>query len=125
MTYLYEYALVRYVPRPERGEWLNIGLVMMCKRQRWLRVQFLEDLTRTAVLGGEIHPEALTDQIKAFADVCNGLPAQSPIASLVPEERFRWLTAVRSAALQTTRPHPGLTEDLDATFSRLFAQLVE
>ena len=120
---LYEYAVVRYVPRVEREEFVNIGLLMMCKRRRWLQSQFSIDQERLRAFDPDVDIDALRQQICMFSRALPDLPA---------EERFRWLTAVKSSVLQTSRPHPGLVENdgeplelLQATFTRLFARLVE
>ena len=123
---LYEYSVVQYVPNIERGEFINIGLVMMCKRRRWLQVRFHIDCERLRALFGEVDCNILKAQISSFeligkGDVANG----GPIASFEAHERFRWLTAVRSASIQTSRPHAGLTDDLEMTFNSLFHSMVE
>ncbi len=123
--HLYEYAVVRFVPRVEREEFINVGLVMMCKRRRWLRAQICCDKDRiTALFGAETDIPALRQQLQSFLDIAE-VRGCSPIAGLETHERFRWLTAVRSASIATSRPHPGTTTDLDDTFARLFAELVE
>ena len=122
--HLYEYAVVRYVPRVEREEFINVGLVMMCKRRRWLRAQICCDEKRIAALWKDADLETLRQQLQSFIDISKGV-GDSPIASLEAHERFRWLTAVRSASIAPSRPHPGLTTDLDTTFTRLFSELVE
>ncbi|MDE7408263.1 MAG: DUF3037 domain-containing protein, partial [Muribaculaceae bacterium] len=68
--------------------------------------------------------DTLNTQIDAFTRICQGDNTAGPIAALLPEERFRWLTAVRSACIQTSRPHPGLSDNLDDTFRTLMAELV-
>lgn len=120
--HLYEYAIVRFIPSVERGEHINVGLVMMCKRSRWLKCRFNIDSNRIKALFPQADIDCLNDQLKAFADVADG--AASPIGSLETHERFRWLSAVRSASISTSRPHPGQADDLDATFESLFSQLV-
>lgn len=122
--HLYEYAVVRYVPRVEREEFINVGLVMMCKRRRWLRVKINCDNARIAALWKDADITALIHQLESFTDIAEGKGC-SPIAQLEAHERFRWLTAVRSASIATSRPHPGLTNDLDATFLRLYSELIE
>lgn len=121
-SHLYEYAIVRFVPDIERGEFANIGLVMMCKRRRWLKCRFNIDCQRLGALFGDVDCKLLETQALSFTKVAEGQP--SPIGSLEAHERFRWLTAVRSASLATSRPHPGLTHDLDTTFESLFSSLV-
>lgn len=121
---LYEYAVVRYVPRVERDEFFNVGLIMMCKRRRWIKVEFHIDPKRLEAFGASDAASGLTAQLEAFTRICRGDADAGPIAALVPEERFRWLTAVRSACVQTSRPHPGISDNLDDTFQRLMAELV-
>ncbi|MDE6268154.1 MAG: DUF3037 domain-containing protein [Muribaculaceae bacterium] len=122
--HLYEYAVIRYVPKVEREEFLNVGLIMMCKRHRWLRVEILLPEARLAAFDSPVSSGELARQLTIFTSVGRGERSAGPIAALEPEERFRWLTAVKSSSLQTSRPHPGLTTDLDAEFLRLFDELV-
>lgn len=119
---LYEYAVVRYIPVVERGEQVNVGLVMMCKRRRWLRARAKIVPGRIKALFPDADIELLTRQLDAFGRIASG--DNSPIGLLEAHERFRWLTAVRSACICTSRPHPGLCDDLDATFDRIFAEMV-
>lgn len=119
---LYEYAVVRYIPVVERGEQVNVGLVMMCKRRRWLRARVNIVPGRIKALFPDADIELLTRQLDAFGRIVSG--DNSPIGLLEAHERFRWLTAVRSACICTSRPHPGLCDDLDATFDRIFAEMV-
>lgn len=122
--HLYEYAVVRYVPRVERGEFVNVGLVMMCKRRKWLHVSIKCDRERILALWPEADVDTLSAQLESFERIASGT-APGPIAALEAHERFRWLTAVRSASISTSRPHPGVTDNLEATARRLFAELVE
>ncbi len=120
--HLYEYAVIRYCPRVEREEFVNVGLVMMCKRRRWLRAATAIDSARVAAFMPGADLDAVQAQLDAFVSVAKG--DNSPIGQLEAHERFRWLTAVRSACIGTSRPHPGLTENLDETFERLMGELV-
>ena len=123
--HLYEYAVVRYVPRVEREEFVNVGLIMMCKRRRWLRVVLAPEWNRIDVIAaGPVDRDDVSRQLSAFDIIGNARDRANPIAALEAEERFRWLTAVRSACIQTSRPHPGICDDLDATFDRILAELV-
>ena len=123
--HLYEYAVVRFVPSIERGETVNIGLVMMCKRRRWVRARFVLNPTRILALFPDADIETLRRQIVGFERVVAGDTNDGgDIAALEPHERFRWLTAVRSASIQTERPHAGLCRDLDDTFARLVETLI-
>ena len=123
--HMYEYAVIRYVPRVEREEFINVGLIMMCKRRRWLRVELWIDERKMAVHDCELTRDELAQQLSAFTLIGEGQREGGSIASLEAEERFRWLTAVKSACVQTSRPHPGITDNLDATFARLMEELVK
>lgn len=121
---LYEYAVLRYVPDVEREEFLNVGLAMMCKRRRWIKVRIHMPRERISVLSPQADQQAIERQLRSFADIADGCKSAGPIAQYPVEERFRWISAVKSCIIQTSRPHPGMTADLDAAFDRLFAELV-
>lgn len=121
--YIYEYAVIRYMPRVERGEFVNVGLIMMCKRRRWLRASIELPLARLSLMNPPHDEATLRRQLSQFERMATG-ESDSPLACLPVEERFRWLTAVRSACIRTSAVHPGLTDDLDGTFERLFEELV-
>lgn len=121
--HLYEYAVIRYMPRVEREEFVNVGLIMMCKRRRWVKARYLIDEARIRALHPDADIPGLETQLQSFTRIADGCPG--PIGELEAHERFRWMTAVRSACVQTSRPHPGKCDDLDATFPRLFHELVE
>lgn len=121
--HLYEYAVVRYVPRVEREEFVNVGLIMMCKRRRWLRVQLGIDRNKVRAIYADADLDSAERQLQSFVEVAEGRGLHT--AGLETHERFRWLTAVRSACIATSRPHPGLCDNLEETFARLFSELVE
>lgn len=122
--HLYEYAVVRYVPAVEREEFINVGLLMMCKRRRWLRIRFHVDERKLGVYRCGHTAQEIRRQLQGFVDVCEGAPAGGTMARQPVEERFRWLTAAKSASLATSRPHPGKTDKLNEEFNRLFEELV-
>lgn len=119
---LYEYAVVRYVPRVDREEFVNIGLIMMCKRRRWLRGEIELDSRRLQVFDPRVNVDFLRRQASLFTrdDV--------PSRDVPVEERYRWLTAVKSAVLQVSPSHPGMLPSphtaLEEEFGRLFRELV-
>ena len=108
----YEYAVLRYVPRVEREEFINVGLAMMCKRRRWIKVRILLPEGNLMAMCPEMDKEALERQRQAFVDIADGRRETGPVAQYPVEERFRWISAVKSSVIQTSRPHPGLCEDL-------------
>lgn len=121
---LYEYAVIRYLPRVEREEFVNVGLAMMCKRKRWLKLRVHIDADRIRAFMPQADILSLERQLRGFQSIADGESGSGPIGEYPAEERFRWLTAAKSCCIQAARPHPGLTEDLEATFDRLFAELV-
>lgn len=121
--HLFEYAVVRVRPRIEREEFVNVGLVMMCKRRRWVMARIMLKPERLQALWPDIDLDEVADQLRSFESIARG--DRSPIGQLEAHERFRWLSAVRSASITTSRPHPGFTDNLEATFERLFAELVD
>lgn len=100
--WLYEYSLVRYLPRPERGEFINIGLVMLCKRRKWLKGKVILNEEKLKLLNKAIDLSSLRQQVSIFerTDV--------PDPILPVEEKYRWLTAEKSACIRVSPSHPGL-----------------
>lgn len=121
---LYEYAVIRVVPRVEREEFLNVGIILFCKSAKQIKVRFAIDETRLLALSADIDIDQIRLNLDSFVKIANGMKIGGPIAQFEVPERFRWLTAVRSSVIQTSRPHPGMCSDLDGTFERLFAELV-
>lgn len=121
---LFEYAIVRYLPKVEREEFINVGLVMMCKRQKWIRARVRLSEAKARIFSAT--DDDIADaraQLTAFSRIAEGTGGGA-IAGLDPHERFRWLTAVRSACIATSRPHCGKTDDLDGTFERIYHEMV-
>ena len=121
---LYEYAVIRYVPRIEREEFINVGLIMMCKRKKWLRSELKIDRKKLSAYDSPLTADERETQLSEFKLIGERCPGSGPMGQLEAEERFRWLTAVKSCVIQTSRPHAGLTDDLDSTFDRLLSELV-
>ena len=122
--HLYEYAVIRVVPRVEREEFVNAGVVVFCKRQKFIKMLYTDNEQKILMLS----PEADTDQIRlnlqSFEKIANGAKDGGPSALLNIPERFRWLTAVRSSVIQTSRPHPGFCSDMEQLTQKLFENLV-
>jgi len=122
--HLFEYAVVRLVPRVEREEFINIGVILLCKRVDYLNCKFHLDSKKLRLFCETIDEADIKDNIEAFKKICHGGPDGGEIAQWEAIERFRWLTAHRSASIQTSRPHHGFTDDLDLTLDKLFEELV-
>lgn len=122
---LYEYAVIRYVPHVEREEFLNVGVVLFCKEQRKVYVRYHIDENKLHALAPDADANELGQYLAAFSATANGAPNGGPMALEDAASRFRWLTAVRSSSIQTSRPHPGFCSDLDQTIERLLVELVK
>ncbi|OCK50372.1 hypothetical protein BA768_19885 [Chryseobacterium sp. CBo1] len=121
---IYEYAVIRLVPKVEREEFFNIGLVLFSKREKFIRVEFYLCPDKFKLMHSKLDYEDVVQNLEAFQKIAEGKKDGGPIAALEVPERFRWLTAVRSSVVQTSRPHPGKSKDLDKTFDKLFKELV-
>ncbi len=122
---IYEYAVIRLVPKVEREEFFNIGLIMFSKREKYIRFEFHLCTEKFQSMKSKLEFDSISQNLSNFKHVASGEKEGGPIALLEIPERFRWLTAVRSSVIQTSRPHPGKTQDLDGTFDRLFEELVK
>lgn len=123
--HLYEYAVMRIVPRVEREEFINIGVVLYCARKKFLQSIVSLDATRLKAFAPGMDAQEITAYIHSFQHVCRGDKEGGTIATLPLAERFRWLTAVRSTVLQTSRIHPGLCCNPEEALSKLFHKLVQ
>ncbi len=121
---IYEYAVIRLVPKVEREEFFNIGLVLFSKREKYIRAQFAVCPRKFESMKTAIDVEDVVANLENFRQVAEGNKKGGPIAELDIPERFRWLTARRSSIIQTSRPHPGKTNNLDETFEKLYRELV-
>lgn len=125
--HLYEYAVLRVVPRVEREEFLNVGVILYCASQGFLQVRFEvpEARLRAFAPGAELDLKELAERLRSFERICGGRKEGGPIGQLAVASRFRWLTATRSTIVQTSPVHPGLCEDPAETLARLYSQLVQ
>jgi hypothetical protein len=119
----FQYAILQVVPRVERGERINAGVVLFCRRRQFLRATIGLDPERLAALDAGADADAVRRHLDALAAVAAG-EGDSPIAALEASERFHWLAAPSSTIIQATPVHTGLTDDPAATLARLFAELV-
>jgi hypothetical protein len=122
--HLFEFAVIRVVPRVEREEFVNVGVVVFCKRKRFLKAAFVLDPLKLHSLSPETDVVEVEENLRSFISISEGAKKGGPIAQMDPAERFRWLTAVRSTVIQTSRPHPGFGSDLDSVLSKLLSEQV-
>jgi Protein of unknown function (DUF3037) len=120
----FAYALLRVVPRVERGERLNVGVVLYSRQHDFLDMRADVDAARLAALDPELDPEPVRARLKALRSVLCGEPDGGALAELPPSERFGWLVAPSSTIIQASEVHTGLTDDPAATLERLFTTLV-
>jgi hypothetical protein len=122
--HLFEYALIRLVPRVEREEFINVGVVLCCKRLNYLACTIHLPEEKLLALDPNADLNLFNCYLDSFQKICAGEKIGNPIALHDPASRFRWLTSVRSSMLQTSRPHSGLSENLDLTLLSLYEQYV-
>lgn len=124
--HVFEYAVLRVVPRVEREEFINVGVIVLCQPLGFLRTQVQLPETRLLALTGRhsLNLADLHERLRAFERICQGQPDGGSIGRLPLAERFRWLTAQRSTVVQTSPVHPGLCLEPAATLQRLVEQLV-
>ncbi|QDO93637.1 DUF3037 domain-containing protein [Formosa sediminum] len=121
---LYEYAIIRVVPKLEREEFINIGIILFSKQAKFITVLYDIPFKKIKLFAEDFDVDQLALNIKAFETIAKGTCTDSPIAHMDIPSRFRWLTAIRSSAIQTSRPHPGMCYHLEKTSQRLFEELV-
>lgn len=123
--HLFEYAVVRVVPRVEREEFINVGVILLCAKQKFLSCLLELNEERLNSLCTSVDVEEVRKHMHSFDRICKGGKAGGSIGLLPLAERFRWLTASRSTIVQCSHVHPGLCNNPDATLKRLFEQLVK
>jgi len=120
MTEVFEYALVRVVPRVERGETINVGVIVYSQAYRYLCARIELDERRLLAIDPAVDLDAVRTALQAFEKACT----EGPLAAKPLGERFRWLTAPRSTIVQPGPVHSGLTADPAAELAHLFGTLV-
>jgi hypothetical protein len=120
----FAYAMLRVVPRVERGERFNAGVVLFCRRRRFLAARTGLDERRLAALDPAADADRLRGHLDALVRIAAGDAAGGPVAALEPSERFGWLVAPSSTVIQPSPVHTGLCDDPQAMLDRLFAELV-
>jgi hypothetical protein len=122
---LFEYAVIRLVPRVEREEFLNVGVILLCKKRNFLHVLYEVKEERLRAIFPECELEEVKAHLESLARIAAADPTAGPIAQMDAAGRFRWLTAQRSTVIQASKVHPGLCEDPMGMLERLFEQMVQ
>ena len=121
----FQYAIVRVVPRVERGERLNAGVVLFCRPRRYLAARVELDEQRLRALSPDVDLAAVRGHLDALVRIAAGEPDSGPIGALPASERFHWLVAPSSTIIQPSEVHTGICDEPDAELDKLFRELVE
>lgn len=122
--HLFEYAVVRVVPKVEREEFLNVGVMLYTHRSKFLGIRYELNKERLLAFNATIEPDEIQACLESFERICKGSAGSGPIGALDVASRFRWLTSPRSTIVQTSRVHPGFCIAPEKELERLFEQLV-
>jgi hypothetical protein len=120
----YDYAIIRVVPRVDRGEFLNAGIILSCDLERSLAARVSLDESALLALDAGADLELIRGALAAVPMICRGGPEAGPIGLLTARERFHWLVAPRSTVVQTSPVHTGRCEDLEAALGHLMGTMI-
>lgn len=120
----FAYTVLRAVPRVERGEFINVGVVLFCRERRFLQARIGLDAARLQILAPESDAAEIRAQLEAIVRVADGDADAGPIARLSQSERFHWISSPHSTIVQRSEAHTGLTDDPATTLEHLFRTLV-
>jgi len=120
----YDFAIIRIVPRVEREEFVNAGVVVFCPARRYLAARVLIDESRLKAFWPDLDLALIRQHLQPFPKVCAGDPDAGPIAAKPLRERFHWVVAPRSTMIQISPVHTGLTDSPEAVLEELFAKRV-
>lgn len=120
----FEYAIIRVVPKVEREEFFNVGVILFSKRKKFLGVKYLLNEKKLKAFCDELDIQILNDYLKSWKLICEGDPKGGTIGKLELSDRFRWLAATRSTIIQSSKTHPGLSEDPEKELEDIFKKYV-
>ncbi len=120
----YEFAIIRVVPRVEREEFFNVGVILFSKRKKFLGVKYHIDKTKLEAFSNELEFDLIESYLKSWEDICEGAPKGGPIGEFELSDRFRWLAATRSTIIQSSKTHPGLCADPEKELEDIFEKYV-
>ena len=122
--HLFEYAVIRVMPRVEREEFINVGIALYCAKQKYLGCIFSLDINRITAFSVSLDIEEIKENLLAFERISEGAKGSGTIGQYDMASRFRWLTATRSTVVQCSKVHPGFCIDAEETLLKLHEQLV-
>jgi hypothetical protein len=120
----FEYAIIRLVPKVEREEFFNIGVLLFSKQKKFLDIKYLIDIQKLKAIAPEIEATVLNAYLNAWKLICDGNVAGGKIGDLEISDRFRWLAASRSTMIQSSKTHPGLCENPEEALQDIFEKYV-
>lgn len=120
----FDYAIVRVVPRVEREEFFNAGVILFCAAQRFLQARLELDRARLQVLAPGLDAEMIENHLQAIPLLCAGGMSAGPVGALGQTARFHWLAAPRSTIIQTSAVHSGLCHEPSLALDKLFETMV-
>jgi Protein of unknown function (DUF3037) len=123
-SHAFQYAVVRVVPRVERGESLNAGVILLCRPKRFLAARVGLDVERLRALAPDVEPATIETHLAGIERIAAGDPTAGPIAALGQGERFHWLVAPSSTVIQPSDVHTGICDDPAVELEDLFEALV-
>lgn len=121
---LFEYAVIRLVPKVEREEFLNVGVILFCPQQKFLQAKYKLDEERVRAFSADTDLDEIRANLQALERISLGGNDCGPIGKLDMASRFRWLTATRSTVVQASKVHPGFCVDAKQTLDKLYSEMV-
>jgi hypothetical protein len=122
--HLFEYAVIRIVPRVEREEFMNVGVILYSQSQKFLQMMYEINKEKLLHFSDQLDIPEISDHLKAYERICIGTEDSGQIGKLDPASRFRWLTATKSTIVQSSKVHSGFCHDPQKALAELFAQFV-
>jgi Protein of unknown function (DUF3037) len=120
----FDYSIIRVVPRVERGEQINAGILLYCRARDFLGARIELDRERLRVLAPELEADLVESHLQSILRICEGGAEAGPIGQLSQSERFHWLVSPRSTVIQLSAAHSGLCDEPAATLEHLMDVLV-
>ncbi|ARV14190.1 DUF3037 domain-containing protein [Polaribacter sp. SA4-12] len=120
----FEYAIIRLVPKVEREEFFNVGVILFSKRKKFLGIKYHINADKLKALAPELELEFINDYLNAWKLICEGKASGGKIGEFEVSDRFRWLAACRSTIIQSSKTHPGLCENPEAELEDIFNKYV-
>ncbi|APZ47299.1 hypothetical protein BW723_13845 [Polaribacter reichenbachii] len=120
----FEYAIIRIVPKVEREEFFNIGVILFSKRKKFLDIKYHINPNKLKALAPDLEIDFINDYLNAWKLICDGKHAGGKIAEFEISDRFRWLAACRSTIIQSSKTHPGICNDPEKELNAIFEEFV-